>query len=86
MALGCGAPGRLPPAQVRGARGMLDWSRFDLARACGLSVSTVKRAEDRNAHPVSDEVWLSIRRAFEMRGMRFLADDGRGPGMTLGPS
>jgi hypothetical protein len=36
----------MSPAQVRGARGMLDWSMLDLAAAAQVSVSTIKRIED----------------------------------------
>lgn len=76
-------PNRLMPTQVRGARGMLDWSMLDLAKAAGVSVSTVKRVEDGRVQLVSDGTRLSIRGAFETAGVCFLMDDGNGPGLRL---
>ncbi|MBH0619546.1 hypothetical protein I3A86_26010, partial [Salmonella enterica] len=65
-------PNRLIAAQIRGARGMLDWSMIDLAKAAGVSVSTVKRAEEVESQPVSDKAFLTIQEAFEAAGVRFL--------------
>ncbi len=75
---------RLLPAQIRGARGALDWSMLDLARAAGLSISTVQRAEDSRSEPVSGAVHSSLQTAFEMAGIRFLHDDGEGSGIRIG--
>lgn len=74
---------RLTPGQLKGARGMLDWSRLDLAAAAGLSVSTVKRAEDAAPEVVSGHVLGILQNAFERAGVSFLADDGGGPGLRL---
>lgn len=74
---------RITPAQTRGARGMLDWSMLDLAKAAGLSVSTVKRMEAAGPQPLSDDVFLLVRAALEGAGVRFLPDDGEGAGMRL---
>ncbi|RYC28771.1 XRE family transcriptional regulator [Lichenibacterium minor] len=68
-------------AQVRAARGLLDWSMVDLAKAARVSVSTVKRFEDGRLAPVSDETVASMQDAFETEGVRFLSDDGSGPGL-----
>ena len=38
-------PMEISPAQCRAARGLLDWSQEDLARAAGLSRSTIKDFE-----------------------------------------
>ena len=75
---------RLLPAQIRGARGALDWSMVDLARATGLSISTVQRAEDSRSEGVSLAVYSSLQRAFEMAGIRFVPDNGEGSGIRLG--
>ena len=75
---------RLSPALVRGARGMLDWSLVDLARAAAVSVSTIKRIEKGQPYPVVTTSKLaSIQRALEEAGVLFLLDDGRGPGLKL---
>lgn len=70
-------------AQVRGARGMLDWSMFDLARAAGASVSTVKRMEMDGPQPLSGAIRAAVRGALERAGVRFFADDGGGAGVRL---
>ena len=72
---------RLVPALIRGARGMLDWSMTDLAKAASVSVSTVKRMEMAEQQPVSDETYLVVRLAFEAAGLRFLDDGPEGVGL-----
>lgn len=62
---------------------MLDWSMLDLAKAAQVSVSTVKRFEGGGSQAVSDEVVALMQRATEAAGIRFLADDGEGPGLRL---
>ena len=62
---------------------MLDWSMLDLARAAGVSISTIKRAEGSLQQPVSGHVITVIRDALERVGAVFLADDGDGPGVRL---
>ena len=74
----------ITPAQIRGARGMLDWSLMDLAKAAGVSVSTVKRIND--AHTVVSPATVSIvQRALEAAGIDFLDDEEDGRGMKLKP-
>ena len=51
-----------------------------LAAAAHLSVSTIKRFEDGGAAAVSDDAIALIQDALETEGVRFLADDGDGPG------
>ena len=70
-------------AQSRAARGMLDWSMLDLAKAANISISTVKRFEDEHGMAVSEAIKAMIRDAFEAEGIRFLPDDGTGPGLRL---
>ena len=76
---------RLIPAQIRGARGMLNWSMSNLAQAAGVSISTVKRAEDAGPQPVSDDAVLTIRAALEAVGISFLDDTGSGAGVRIQP-
>lgn len=74
---------RISPAQIRGARAMLGWSMVNLARAARLSVSTVKRSEDRQSLSVSEDLVALMRDALETEGVHFLPDDGHGPGVRL---
>lgn len=76
-------PLRLIPAQIRAARGALDWSMLDLARAAGVSISTVKRMETAEAAPVSDKVHAGMLSALEAAGVRLLDDEGEGWGLRL---
>ena len=78
-------PDRLTPAQIRGARGMLNWSMLDLAKAARVSVSTIKRFEDGNSESGSDRIFALIREAIEAEGVCFLPDGGDGPGIRLKP-
>lgn len=64
---------RLSPALVRGARGLLDWSMLDLARAAAVSVSTVKRLEHGEVDRVPHESHANIQHAFEREGVVFLS-------------
>lgn len=75
----------LTPAQFRGARGMLGWTMFDLARAAAVSVSTVKRMERGEPQPLSGEIRRAVRGALEAAGVRFLGGDGAGAGVRLEP-
>ena len=72
---------RISPAQVRAARAMLDWSMMDLAKAAGVSISTVKRFDDETAALVTAETVSLMQDALETQGVRFLADDGNGAGV-----
>ena len=62
---------------------MLDWSMVDLARAVRISVSTIKRIESGDPETGSDRVVAMIRGGLEAEGVRFLPDDGNGPGLRL---
>lgn len=69
----------LSGAQIRGARGMLNWSVRDLAEAAKVSSSIIRRLEEVNgisAHP--DDPIPAIRAAFETAGIEFITSpDGR---------
>ena len=72
---------KITPGQIRAARALLDWSMIDLANAATVSVSTIKRAEDDGSLYVTDRIIACIRDAFETNGVRFLPDNGDGPGL-----
>lgn len=75
----------LSKEQIRGARGMLDWSLTDLARAAEVSVSSIKRLETAGLDAVSANLVTKMRAALERHGITFLPDEGAGPGLRLGP-
>lgn len=58
------------PAQCRSARGFLDWTRADLAKASGVSVETVKNFEHGTFTP-NDASRTAIIAAFEAQGVGF---------------
>lgn len=71
-------PAPLSSAQVRAARGLLDWTAQDLAERSGLSFSTVRRIETPGPRAVREETLLAVRTAFEKHGVEFVVlQDGR---------
>lgn len=63
----------LTSAQIRAARGLLDWSQKDLAEATKLSVQTIKRMEgDRGPEASTEANVQAVRRALEVAGVIFL--------------
>jgi transcriptional regulator with XRE-family HTH domain len=72
------------PAQIRAARGLLDWSQGQLAAAAGLGLSTIRDIEgDKRGNEVG--CFAAIIRALENEGITFLPSDGNkdGPGVRL---
>ena len=68
-------------AQIRAARGMLDWSRKDLAAHSGLSFASMMRLESFDSVPSSNFKTLeAIKDAFEKAGVEFIGapEDGAG--------
>jgi transcriptional regulator with XRE-family HTH domain len=71
------------PKQSRAARGLLDLTLADLARAASLGLSTVKNFENslRDTTPAN---LIAIRRALEEAGVEFIpAKNGKGVGVRL---
>ncbi|MGI3899421.1 MAG: PAS domain-containing protein [Janthinobacterium lividum] len=58
-------------SQIRGARGLLDWSLAQLASASGVSVSTIKRMEDGGEGTTRASKSDAVRRALESGGVSF---------------
>ncbi len=73
----------ITPAQIRGARAMLKWSMTDLSTFANVSISTIQRVEERQSKAASPMARIAIRMALESNGVRFLPDDGEGPGLRL---
>jgi len=71
-------------AQIRAARGMLDWSRKDLAKFSGLSFASMIRLESFDGVPSSNFKTLeAIKAAFEQAGIEFIGTPEDGPGVRL---
>lgn len=61
--------------QLRAARGMLDWTREQLAKEAGISQETVKNIEHGIFRP-QESTTEAIIRAFSVRNVMFTEDDG----------
>ena len=71
-------------AQIRAARGMLDWSRKDLAKSSGLSFASMMRLESFDGVPSSNFKTLeAIKTAFEQAGIEFVGTPEDRPGVRL---
>ncbi len=69
-------------AQIRAARGMLDWSRKDLAEHSGLSFASMMRLESFEGIPSSNFKTLeAIKQAFEKAGIEFIGTPESGAGV-----
>ena len=72
----------LTSAQCRAGRGLIDWSRDQLARQAGIAVRTVMHFERgaRGPRPATED---ALRRALEAGGVIFVEEDGEGVGVRL---
>ena len=69
-------------AQIRAARGMLNWSRKDLAEHSGVSFASMMRLESFSGVPASNFKTLeSVKQAFEKAGIEFIGTPGSGAGV-----
>ena len=69
-------------AQIRAARGMLNWSRKDLAEHSGVSFASMMRLESFKGVPASNFKTLdSIKLAFEKAGIEFIGTPEHGAGV-----
>jgi predicted transcriptional regulator len=64
----------LTPQQVRAARALLQWSRPKLAKKVGVSLSTILRAEEGTARPVT---LRAIKAVLENEGVEFVPNGVR---------
>ena len=73
-------------AQIRAARGMLDWSRKDLAQHSGISFASMMRLESFEGIPSSNFKTLeAIKKAFEEVGIEFIGSPESGAGVRWNP-
>ena len=69
-------------AQIRAARGMLDWSRRDLANSSGISFASMMRLESFDGVPASNfKTLAAIKKAFEEAGVEFIGTPDKGSGV-----
>ena len=69
-------------SQIRAARGILNWSRKDLAEHSGVSFSSMMRLESFEGVPASNFKTLeSIKQAFEKAGVEFIGTPESGAGV-----
>ena len=68
--------------QCRAGRAMLDWSRGELASACGLSERTITDFERRAREPHANNL-AAMARAFEAAGLEFIPENGGGAGIRF---
>jgi len=62
-------------AQLRAARGLMDWTRSELAKAAGLSAETIKNIEH-GVYMPQDTTINAIVNAFEENNVAFSEDEG----------
>src|SRR5580698_7491597 len=62
-------------AQLRAARGLLDWTRADLAKAANISPETVKNIEHGTFKP-QENTAEAIVRAFAVHDVAFTENEG----------
>ena len=68
---------RITSAQMRAARGLLNWSVRQLSERSGVSQSAIHRAERAEGRPTMHEQGLAaIKTALERSGVEFLDDSG----------
>lgn len=80
----CDTKRMISAAQIRAARGLIDWSQATLAEASGLSLPTIKRMESKiGPGRSSAENVSAVIRAFEAGGVEFTAENGGGAGVRL---
>ena len=71
-------------AQIRAARGMLDWSRKDLAEHSGISFASMMRLESFDGVPASNfKTLAAIKLAFEEAGVEFIGTPESGAGVRF---
>jgi transcriptional regulator with XRE-family HTH domain len=68
-------------AQCRAARGLLDWTQFQLAEASSFGVVAIRKFEG-GARARSSTIEM-LQRALEAGGVVFVDENGEGPGVRL---
>src|ERR1700730_3506588 len=76
---------KITSAQIRAARGLLNWSARELSERSGVSQSSIHRAERAEGRPSMHEHSLAaIKAGLERYGVEFLDDSGVRLGLEQG--
>jgi transcriptional regulator with XRE-family HTH domain len=68
---------KITSAQIRAARGLLNWSARELSERSAVSQSTIHRAESAEGIPgIHEQCLAAIKATFEQCGIAFLDDSG----------
>ncbi|WP_173514228.1 helix-turn-helix domain-containing protein [Sinorhizobium psoraleae] len=71
-------------AQIRAARALIRWSAKELAKAAGIGVATVSRAEvEDGTTSLTSANLKAIRLALETAGLEFIPENGGGVGVRF---
>ena len=73
----------LTAAQIRAGRALVGMSQAEVAKAAGVSIPTVKRAEADSGINVSMETRRLIQDALTEAGVDFIWENGTGVGVRL---
>ena len=65
----------LTSATCRAARGLLDWTQDQLAKAAGVGITTVRTFEKGLSIPVAQNL-AALQRSIEAAGVDFVSDNG----------
>lgn len=77
---------RITSAQLRAARGLVDWNGAQLAEASGVGLHTIRRMESMGTERSTVANVAAVQRALENAGVVFLpadTDANLGPGVRL---
>ena len=71
--------------QIRAAKAIIRWSGEDLARAAGVSLSSIRRIEAASGIPKDQNMRtvLAVRAALEAAGVEFIGSPDDRPGVRL---
>ena len=69
-------------AQIRAARGLLDWTRLELARRAVVSDASLYALENARGAIPNTSTLTAVQKALEAAGIEF---DGPAPGLRLRP-
>jgi transcriptional regulator with XRE-family HTH domain len=72
----------ISPSQCRAARGLLNWTQADLAKAASVGVVTVRQFEAEGAAPRAATLTV-LTQAFEAAGLEFIPENGGGAGIRF---
>ncbi|CAN7645147.1 helix-turn-helix domain-containing protein [Pararhizobium sp. LjRoot238] len=71
-------------AQIRAARALIRWSAKDLAKAAGIGVATVSRAEvEDGGTSLTNSNLRALREVLEAAGIEFIPENGGGAGVRF---